>query len=516
MTKQNSNTVYSTSNKRIAKNTFYLYLRMLMVMVVSLFTVRVVLNALGAEDYGINNVVGGFVAMFAFLSSTLTSASLRFFAYSIGKNDQEKLSQYFTMSFWCYAILAVVIIVIAEPLGLWFVSNKMTIPAERMDAALWVFHFSVISFAVKVITVPYNSIVIAHERMNMYAILGVVECVLKLGVAYLIYISPFDKLKTYSLLMFIMLVAVDGFYFIYGLGNFQECRIRRYWSRQMFTEIANYSGWSLFGALSSVARGQGINILLNVFFNPIVNAARAIAFQVNTQISHFVLNFYKAVQPQITKSYGAGDIEGMHSLVYRSSRFCYYLIFIISLPVLLEADLILTLWLKEFPDNTVLFTRLVIITAIIDSTSYPLQTSISATGRIKYFQLITGGLLILNLPLAWIFLYYGCPPESTMYVAMGVSTVAQITRIAFAKHYINLSIHRYLHAVLSPICAVTVLSFVLPLYVHSIMPEDILRFFIVSTISIITSLTMVWLLGITKDERATLTNLVLSKLNLKR
>lgn len=503
---------YQINNKRIAKNTFYLYLRMLMVMVVSLFTVRVVLNALGAEDYGINNVVGGFVAMFSFLTSALNSASLRFFSYYIGKNDQEKLSGYFTMSFWCFALLASIIAFIAEPLGVWFVQNKLTIPEARMDAAMTVLHISILSFVARVLLVPFNAIVIAHERMNMFAILGVIECFLKLGVAYIIRVSPYDKLITYSVLLLLMTSAIDLFYIVYDLKSFPECRIKRYWNSVVFKEIVNFSGWSLFGAISGVIRSQGINILLNMFFNPIVNAARAIAFQVNTQINQFVLNFYKAVQPQITKSYGAGDLISMHSLVYRSSRLCYFLILLLSIPVLLETDYLLTLWLKNVPQNTVLFTRLVVLTAIIDSTSYPLQTCISATGRIKLYQIITGGLLILNLPISYAFLKMGYPPEITMYVAIGVSSIAQVSRLIFVRNYVHLSFSIYINQVLLPILIVTLLSIIPPLFLHSVMDESIIRFICVVFVSLLSTCLFVWLLGMKKGEREVISKAILSKI----
>lgn len=502
---------YKSSNKRIAKNTLYLYMRMLMVMVVSLFTVRVVLNALGAEDYGINNVVGGFVTMFAFLTSTLNSASLRFFSYNIGKNDQEKLSQYFTMSFWCFVIMACIIFVLSETIGLWFVMNKLTIPENRIDAAFWVFQFSILTFVLKIIAIPYNSIVIAHERMNMYAILGVIECFLKLGVAYLIFISPFDKLKSYTVLMFLFGASVDSYYFIYGLKNFQECHIKRFWNQKIFGEIAHYSGWTLFGAISGVFRSQGINILLNMFFNPVVNAARAIAYQVNSHINGFVMNFYKAVQPQITKSYGAGDLASMHSLVLRSSRFCFYLILILSMPVLLETNFILTVWLKNVPDYTVLFTRLVVITAIVDSTAYPLQTSISATGKIKYFQILTGGLLLMNLPVAWCFLHFGYPPQVTMYIAITISIIAQITRIGFAHKYTDLGFVTYLKEVVATILLVTIVAYIFPTIAHIYFAESFTRFLLVCIISVCSCGSVIYSIGMDERERVYIKDFISKK-----
>lgn len=503
----------SSNNKRIAKNTLYLYARMLIVMAVSLFTVRVTLNALGAEDYGIQNVVGGVVTMFAFLTSTMVSASQRFFAFSLGKKDYKQLSNYFTMSLWCYLGLALIIIILAETIGLWFIRTHLTIPIARMDAAMWVYQFSIITFVFSILSIPYNSIIIAREKMNVYALFGLVEAFLKLAIAYLLMVSSVDKLILYSGLMCLMMSSIYSFYIIYGTTKFEECRIKRFWDRRIFREVMNYSGWSLFGAISGVFRSQGINILLNIFFGPVVNAARAIAYQVNNAINNFVLNFYKAVQPQIVKTYAAKEMEQFNTLVFRSSRFCFYLIIFLSLPVLLETPFILELWLKDVPENAVLFTRLVIITAIVDSTSYPLQTSISATGKIKYFQIVTGGLLILNLPVAYLFLNYGYPAETTMYIAICISLLAQITRIFFANHYAGMSVIGYVKSVLFRIVSVVFISCLLPLVIQSFNNEGLSRFILTSTVSLLWSGFIIWVIGITASERASLSNLIKEKIN---
>lgn len=503
----------SENNRRIAKNTMYLYVRMLVVMVVSLFTVRVVLNALGAEDYGINNVVGGVVAMFGFLTSTMNSASLRFFSFYLGRQDYKRLSDYFSMSFWCFVGLALIVLFFAETIGLWFVKTQLVIPAERINAAMWVYQFSIISFMIRIVTIPYNAIIIAREKMNIYAIGGLVEVFLKLGVAYILYITTFDKLKVNAVLLCLMMCSIDAFYITYSVKSYPESRVRRYWDKGIFKEVANYSGWSLFGALSGVIRSQGINILLNIFFNPIVNAARAIAYQVNNAINQFVLNFHKAVQPQITKYYSAGDTRAFYTLVFRSSRLYYYLIFLLSFPILLETPYILSLWLKTIPENTILFTRLVIIIAIIDSMSYPLQTSISSTGKIKYFQIVTGGLLIMNLPVAWWFLKMGYPPESTMYVAMGISFIAQLTRIYFSHHLSGLSVVEYLKNVIVPVVIVTALSLPIPIILEIIMAEGWVKLIAVTLSSILITSIIITLVGVTKKEREMMISFVRNKLN---
>lgn len=500
------------NNKRIARNTMYLYIRMAIVMVVSLFTVRVVLNALGAEDYGIRNVVGGAVTMFAFLTSTMNSASLRFFSYYLGNKDYNKLSEYFSISFWCFAGMAAIIVFLAETVGLWFVKTKLVIPVDRMDAAMWVYQCSVITFVFRTLTIPYNAIIIAREKMDIYAIGGLLEVFLKLGVAYLLYISPVDKLKAYAVLLCIMMCSIDIFYIFYALRRFSESRIKMIWDKSIFKEVVSYSGWSLFGAISGVIRSQGINILLNMFFSPIVNAARAIAYQVNNAINHFVLNFHKAVQPQITKYYAAGEKKDFFMLIFRSSRLYFYLILFLSLPALIETPFILTLWLKNVPDNTVLFTRLVIIISIIDSMSYSLQTSISSTGKIRCFQIVTGSLLILNLPVAWFFLKMGYPPESTMYVAMGISVIAQITRVYFSHVLCGLPVAGYIKSALLPIILVSMLSFPIPMIMEYLMEEGGYRFIMVTLTAMVVTSIVIACIGITDNERRMIVSVVRKKL----
>lgn len=491
----------SENTKRIARNTLYLYLRMLVVMGVNLFTVRIVLQALGAEDYGINNVVGGVVAMFSFLTSTMTSASQRFFSFSLGQRDDEKLSRYFSMSFWCYIGLIVITIILAETLGLWFVVEKLTIPDSRMTAAIWVYHLSIFSFAISILQVPYNSIIIAREKMNIYAYIGLIEVFLKLIIAYLLFISPFDKLIVYATLLLIMNFVISLFYVLYGVIKYEECRVRRFWDKKLFNEVLSYSGWSLFGALSGVVRSQGINILLNVFFNPIVNAARAIAYQVNSALTQFVVNFFKAVQPQIIKYYANSETGNFENLIARSSRYCFYMIFALSLPIIVETPFILGLWLKDVPNYTILFTRLTVVIVIIDSLGYPLQTAVSATGRIKWYQIVTGGLLILSLPVAWLFLHLGYSPMSTMYVCVGMSIVSQLSRIYFSKSLFDMSIIRYVSKVLLPILIVLVTSFFLIFLVSLFTKDCIVWHLVMMLMCILIVLLTSFVFGIPKSER---------------
>lgn len=505
----------SIANKRIAKNTLFLYIRMLLVMAVNLYTVRAVLNILGVEDYGINNVVGGIVTMFSFLTGVMVSASQRFFAFELGKKNLKKLNNYFNLTLWCYLIIAVIVLLLAETVGIWFLHTKMIIPIERMSAAEWVFQFSIISFMIQMIVIPYNSVIIAREQMNIYAYVSIIEVLLKLAIVYILVVFSFDKLKLYSILTCIVSLLISSFYIIYCRHKFNETKLTLYWNKQMFYELVSYCGWNLFGALSAVLRSQGINILLNLFFNPTINAARAIAFQVNNAINQFINNFFQAVRPQITKLYATGEKENFITLIFRSSRFCYYLILFFAIPLLLETPYILGLWLKEVPEYTILFTRLVIVTAVVESISYPLMSAIQATGKMKWYQITTGGLLLLNLPISYLFLKLGFPPQVTMIVSIIIAVFSQIIRIIFAKGLFNMPVRNYINNVIFLILVVTILSFCLPITVLFILPSNLLRLTIIILTSTFTCIGSIYLVGITKNERQMLQSVLKEKIKSK-
>jgi O-antigen/teichoic acid export membrane protein len=502
----------SENNKRIAKNTFFLYIRNIIIMGVSLFTVRIVLNTLGAEDYGIQNVVGGIVVMLSFFTSTMVSASMRFFAFELGRKDYRRLNQFFNLTIITYLGFGIIVLLIAETVGLWFLKTQLVIPANRMSAAMWVYQFSVASFIFQMFVVPYNSIIIAREKMDIYAYVSIAEAILKLLIVYLLLVLDGDKLKIYSVLLFSVVLIISLFYIIYCTRKYKETKLSLFWDLSMFKELLSYSGWSLFGALAGMIKGQGINILLNVFFNPIVNAARAIAFQINSAINLFVTNFYQAVRPQITKQYAAGESDEMMKLVFRSSKFSFYLILIFALPILTETPYILKLWLNEVPEFTVLFTRLVIITTMIESLSYPLMTAVSATGRIKSYQIVTGGLLILNLPVSYIFLKAGYPPEITMYIAIGIAIISQVSRVLFVNKIHKMHINSYIKEVIIIIITVTALSYISPYILHKLMIEGFTKMIVVVVASIVNSILVIYLLGLTRNERRVLSGIVSRKI----
>lgn len=317
----------SENNKRIAKNTLLLYVRMLFMMVVSLYTSRIVLNTLGVEDYGIYNVVGGIVTMFVFISNSMSSATQRYITFALGKGDKERLSTVFSTTLQIHTLIASVVVLLGETVGLWFLYDKMQIPAERMDAAFWVLQCSIVSTFVMIVSVPYNADIVAHEKMSAFAYISILEVLLKLAIVYLLVVFSFDKLILYAILVLAIQILIRFCYSIYCNRHFEETKYRRVWDKSLFKEMTGFAGWSMFGNMAGVLFGQGLNMLLNVFFGPVVNAARAVAMQVQGAIQQFVGNFQTALNPQITKTYSNGKMNEMHNLMFRSARFSFYLLF---------------------------------------------------------------------------------------------------------------------------------------------------------------------------------------------
>ena len=378
----------STNNKRIAKNTLLLYFRMLFLMLVSLYTSRVVLNALGVEDFGIYNVVGGVVAMFTMLSGSLSAAITRFITYELGTGNQENLKKIFSSAVTIQIGLAVVIILLAEAGGVWFLNVKMNIPEARMIAANWVFQFSILTFAINLISVPYNASIIAHERMSAFAYISILEAIGKLAIAYLITVSPIDRLIFYALLMCVVALLIRLVYGYYCKKHFAECTYHFLWNKNLLKRMFGFAGWNFIGASSAVLRDQGGNVVINLFCGPAVNAARGIAFQVNTAVHGFVTNFMTALNPQITKSYASGDREYMMTLIFQGARLSFYMLLVLSLPILVNTHYILALWLKIVPEHTVLFVQLILLFGLSESISNPLITAMLATGKIRNYQII--------------------------------------------------------------------------------------------------------------------------------
>lgn len=436
-----------------------LYLRMILVMGVALYTSRVVLEQLGVEDYGIYNVVGGVVAMFSFLNGAMTQASQRFLSFELGRKSTERLAKTFNASLSIHILIAIAGLILAETIGLWFLNTKMTIPAEKMDSARWVYQFAVLSFIVTIIRVPYNALIISHERMQIYAYLSVIEVVLKLVIVYLLALFPFDKLKLYSVLMFGVCFLTSAFYTIYSVRRFPESHGKFTIEREYFNPIMNFAGWSLFGTLAWMCKSQGVNIVLNIFFGPIVNASYAIATQVNTAVNNLVQNFTTALNPQLVKNFATNEQEQLIQLIERGTKFSFLLLFIIAAPLLLYTNNLLEIWLKNVPENAVIFTKLIIINALFESFAMVMGNAIQATGRIRAYQLIVGITILMNLPLSWLFLKLGFAPSSVFIISIALSVITIMERLTILRrNIIGFSILKFSIRCFGPITAVTAIS----------------------------------------------------------
>lgn len=472
MTEQAENT------KRIAKNTLMLYVRMLFGMLVSLYTSRVVLQALGVEDYGIYNVVGGVVAMFSLLSGSLSAAVSRFLTFELGRNDLVSLRKVFSSALCVHALLALFVLVLSETLGLWFLNYQMNIPADRMIAANWVFQFSLFSFLLGLFSVPYNASIISHERMGIFAFVGIGDTLLQLGIVLFIAFGGIcsDKLIVYASLLVVKGMLFQLFYFYYCRKSFKECRFKLSLDKQLLKEMTGFAGWNFIGASSAILRDQGGNILLNLFYGPALNAARGVANQVSNAIGSFVGNFMIALNPQITKSYAAAEYGYTFSLIFRGARFSYYLLLWLALPVLLNTQYILSIWLNVVPEHTILFVQLVLVFSMCETISNPLITVMLATGKIRNYQIVVGGLQMMNFPLSYIFLKMGFLPEIIVMVAISLSLICLGARLILLRDMIQLPVARFLRHVCGNIIVVTILSLTVPLYARWELPNNLFGF----------------------------------------
>lgn len=431
---------------------------MLLTLVVSLYTSRVVLRTLGVEDYGVYNVVGGVVAMFSFLNTAMVSSTQRFMSYSLGNNDFQKLQKVFSNSLLIHVIIAVVIVLLSETLGLWLLCNKMIIPTDKSDAAFGVYQMSICAFVLNVLRVPDNSAIIAHEKMGVYAYISIIDVILKLLIVFLLPILPFDKLLLYGFSVLVVTAIINIVYRVYASNNFEEAKFSLKYDKELFNEMFSFAGWSLWGNLASSLSNYGLNIVLNMFFGPVVNAARGIAYQVQAAIVGFGSNFMVAVNPQIIKSYAQEDYEYMTNLVFRSSKFAYYLLFLIAVPIIANINYVLGLWLGTPPQNTSIFIVLILVDALINMLSAPIQTSINATGKIQIYQIVVGGILLINLPLSYILLKMGYNVLAPFFTTILLSIIAFVFRLIILRINTGIKISKYSFVVIPRIAFVTIFS----------------------------------------------------------
>ncbi len=508
----NPMTPQATNHRRIAKNTLVLYLRTIVTLLVSLYTSRVVLGALGVEDYGIYSLVGGVVVLFTFINGALGGATQRFLCYEMESGDQHSLRQTFSIAMSSHLLVALLVLVLAESIGLWFLNYELNIPAERMAAANWVYQFSILSTCVGIITVPYYATIISHERMSFYAYLSIFESALKLGIALLVMLSKGDRLILYAALYSTISLLTLLVYKIYCNRHFLESRYRYLWDSARFKEFISFSGWSLLGSSANIAASQGINMLFNIFFGVVVNAAMGITMQVRGAVYSFISNFQLAFNPQLIKSYASGDHTYLRSLIHDTSRFSLYMYLTLALPVLACTEPLLTLWLKTVPPNTVEFTQLILLFLLFDVISNPLWITVQAIGKIRNYQLMMAGLIALNLPLSYVVFKLGANAEWALIIKVALNIVSYLARLIYLRHLMEFSLRSYAQQVVWRCLLVTSVATGLAYWLHTpllcstgLIPTCILLALLTATTA--------YLLGLKPSERRYITTYLQAKLN---
>lgn len=507
-----------TNNKRVAKNTLFLYFRMILIMLVTLYTSRVVLAQLGIKDYGIYNVVGGVVTMFAFLNNCMTTSTQRFMTFELGKGNVQKLKDVFATSLNIHIAIALAVVLLAETIGLWFVNYKLVIPEDRLVAANWVFQFAILSFCVNVIQVPYNAVLIAHEKMSVYAYISIVEAVLKLGIVYLLSISPFDKLIVYGVLIFAVQLLIRCIYQVYCRRHYEESRFRLFWNKTLYQEMSGFAAWNLFGSVAWMLRDQGLNIVLNLFFGPVINAARGVAAQVSSAVMNFISNFQVALNPQITKNYANGNIDEMEKLTYLGIKFSYIILFFLAFPLSLNINYVLHLWLVEVPNYTALFIILIMIDSLVGNLfGMPLITSLSATGKIRNYQIVVSFIMLLIVPVGYIALRLGGDAPSVFYITIVFTAISGFVRFLFCRKQIGYSLRTMLRNVLLPVLCMTVVALPLPIFIklEYFKTDSLLSFILLCLIAVVMTFVAAWFVGLKATERNMLVAMVKNKIHRK-
>lgn len=491
------------NNKRIAKNTLFLYIRMLVVMGVTLFTSRVILIALGIDDFGIYNVVGGLSSSFIFFSTALTNSTQRFLNFELGTHSNNRVKNVFNLSLLIYGLIAVCVVIVGITVGGWIVKTQLIIPPDKLDAATIVLYAMVISLGLTFIFSVYESVLIARENMKIYAYLGVFDALARLGIAYCImYVE--NKLIVYAILMILVQLIPKVIMVMYCTKMYQECRPQFYWNRVLFKEMLGFTGWNIYGSGVWMINEQGINILLNMFFGPVVNAARGIAIQVSNAVNNFSINFYVAVRPQLIKRYAAGELQSMKSLLYSSSRFSFYLLWVLCLPLILRTDYILGIWLKTVPEYAVLFVQWILIYSMVNVLNNPLWTAISATGNLKRTVVVGSNLFLLVFPASYLAIKFGANPVVVYpLLAMGRGSFLLVTIINLKK-YVDITVKEYIVQVIFPIISCTLPVVISMSYINTFFSHTFFNLIIIVLCSTILCLISIFYLGTTKNERCML------------
>lgn len=496
----------ASNNKRLVKNSIFLYFRMILTMVVSLYTSRIILKALGVTDFGVFSVVSGFVSIFSFISGSMIASTERFLNYNIGKTNDTELVKIFNASRIIHIVLALVVILLSETIGLWYLYNKIVIPPDRLVSAFWVFQFSVITAAILFVTFPYNAAIIAHEHMNVFAYISILEVTLKLLIVFLLSLAGLDKLIMYSVLLFVVQLLITNVYRIYCLKNFKETKFNiKNIPFKLYKELLSFSGWNLFGNIASIALNQGTNILLNLFFGPTINAAKGISLQIQTAVNSFFGNFQLAQNPQIIKSYAAGEYEYFHDLIFRSSRFSFFLALIIVVPIFLYTSEFMVFWLVNVPAYTVPFVQYTLIFSLISTLATPLITGSMATGNVKKIMTTIAVFFWLIIPAGYITLKLGYDPVSIFIVQLIFYIVAHILRIWIISQQLKFSVTSYIFTVLIPILIVSFVTFALSFFIKKNIiffnSGEFLHVIISSFIFVVITIGVIFVIGINNKEK---------------
>ncbi len=503
----------SENNKRIAKNTIYLYTRTFVSMVVALYTSRKILEALGVEDFGIFNVVGGIITLMSFINGSMSVATQRFLTYELGRGMEGQFNKVFNIAVQIHTLIAAIVWVVSETIGVWFVNTQLNISEMRMEAANWVLQAAILTMILGILQTPYNAAIISHERMYVYAYVGLGETFAKLFIVLGLLYYPYDRLAIWGFAIFAIQLCSSLIYRLYCVKVFDNCVLRRkLWDKQLAKSMLGFTGWNMFGTVAWTLKDQGASVLLNLFGGPMANAARGVSGQVTGAIKNLVAGFQAAVNPQLTKTYAANDSAATCRLLCKSSKFSYFLLLIISVPVLLEINFLLDVWLIEVPPYTPLFTRIVIIEALFDTLGGPMITSLMATGRIKWYQIVVGSILLFNIPTAYVLLKLGFHIATPLIVSLVFMILGNISRLFFCRSMLGLSFRTYIRTVMIPIALVSVLVTIVPYVVFSVMNEGWLRLLLCSASSAVFGMIAVYYGGFTNSERIFFLNIVRNRL----
>jgi O-antigen/teichoic acid export membrane protein len=502
------------NNKKIAKNTLLLYFRMIVVSLVSLFTTRIMLEKLGVENFGIYNLVGGIVGFLGMLNGSMTSATQRFLAFELGSGNVKSYNKVFSMLLTIFIILSLVLLVIALIVGPWLIKDFIVIPDEKRALAIWVYYFSIVTFLISFISIPYMSSIIAHEKMGIYAFMSFIEVILKLVLIYTLCISSFDKLLTYSFLTMSVAIILTTSYSIYCIVKIKGCNYLFFWEKSLFKKLISYISWNLFGSVTSILNYQGQTLILNLFFGPLVNAAKAIADKINSVVGSFSNNFFMAVRPQIIKSYASGDYTNMFKLVNRSSKFSFYLLYLITLPLIILMQKILTLWLgaNQVDNNMIVFSQLMLVFSLVNVFESPITTMIQATGDIRKYEIIIGSGVLLVLPICYFLFQLGFPAYYSLIVLILIFIIAHFFRLFIAKKQLGLSINHYLKSVFRPIILSALPTSILGYYLSKYCTDNIFGMFFSLLSCIFSTILFIYILGLNSSEKKSILDFFKSKI----